>query len=187
MENETLSEKLLMFGIIVTIAGIAMFPMRASYFSCDAGKDVCSIYKVLGTRQNIKYSDIQDCSCATYDEKYVSTTEAAKERRSRRRYYRSLWRLVGKKKNIYKAKSQTVQREYLDLYFDENVINKYQNIDLKQVQGFTCSDIDNVCQNISAKRTFTFKSNKYLHSLFDYWWLCIILGILALVMSKKLK
>lgn len=187
MEEGTFSEKVFTIGICLIFAGIMSFPMRASYLSCDAGKDICSIYQVPGTSQYIKYSDIQDCSCATYDELHTPTSESEKERRSRKRYYRSLWRLVGNEKHIYKAKTKTVQREYLDLYFDENIVNKYKNIDLKQVQGFTCEDIDNVCRNISAKRTFTFKSNKYLHSMFDYWWLCIVLGILALVMSKKIK
>lgn len=72
------------------------------------------------------------------------------------------------------------------MYFDEYTINKYKDIDLTKVNGFTCNDIDKLCSDVMNKRTFKFKSNQYVHNMFDYWGIFLLFGIFAILIGRKL-
>lgn len=169
-----ITEKAKEFGFVLLVFGIITFFMRPVYFSCDSNKMTCSSYQIPGAKQTIKIEDIKGCSCGTYDEIYTPSSESRKRRNLRKLGF------------DYQTKKRTVQREYLNLTFDEHNEFKYRKLDMKKIQGFTCGDIDKLCSQITNKETFTFKSNKYYHDVFNFWYLYIILGCLGIFLSKKL-
>lgn len=170
-----MKEKLMNLGIVLILFGIVTFFFRPVFFSCSVEQDLCKIYKTLEPAKTFKYSFVEDCTPSDMVETYHGSLEYDKERALRK---------MGNYN--YQKKTKSVTRHYPNIIFKDFIDDTYNvnTLKLDRIQGFSSSDIAGVCNDIKNHQSFVFKSNPYLHDMFSYWYVSLIIGVVMLLIFR---